>query len=81
MVKNFDIDVYDPYASKHEVKRKYNVDLIDFNCLKSNSYDCVVISVAHTEFLNINIEDFLKNKNSLVYDLKGIYNNKKYLRL
>ena len=77
----FSVDVYDPYASKNEVEKKHNINLLDFNLLKSSSYDCVIVSVAHSEFLNINIEGFLKNKKSLVYDLKGIYNNKKYMRL
>ena len=81
MIKKFNIDVYDPYASKDEVMSKHNINLVDFNCLKSNSYDCLVICVAHSEFLNININSFIRNKDSLVYDFKGIYDNKNYLRL
>ncbi|MAV92840.1 MAG: Vi polysaccharide biosynthesis protein VipA/TviB [Candidatus Marinimicrobia bacterium] len=79
--KKFNIDVYDPYASKDEVLKKYNIKLLDFNLIKPSGYDCIIISVAHTEFLNINIEKFLFSKKSLVYDMKGIYNNKKYMRL
>ncbi len=79
--KNFNIDVYDPYASKYEVFNKHNIDLMDFNVLKSDGYDCIVVCVAHSQFLNIDINSFLKNKDSLVYDLKGIYNDKKYMRL
>ena len=79
--KKFRIDVYDPYASKEEVLKKHNINIIDFNVLKFNGYDCIIVCVAHSQFLNINIDSFLKSKNSLVYDLKGIYNNKKYMRL
>tara|TARA_B100000427_G_scaffold238251_1_gene201196 strand:- start:80 stop:658 length:579 start_codon:yes stop_codon:yes gene_type:complete len=79
--KNFNIDVYDPYASKDEVFNKHNIHLMDFNILKSNGYDCIVVCVAHSQFLNIDIDLFLKEKKSLVYDLKGIYNNNKYMRL
>ena len=78
---DFSIDTYDPYASKEEVKKEYNIHLRDFNNLEQNAYDCVVVAVGHTEFLNINIESFLVNSSSLVYDLKGIYNNKAYMRL
>ena len=81
LIKNFNIDVYDPYASKDEVMRKHNIDLTDFNVLKSNGYDCVIVCVGHNEFLNINVTSLLKKKSSLVYDLKGIYNNKKFMRL
>ena len=31
LIKNFNIDVYDPYASKDEVMSKHNIDLLDFN--------------------------------------------------
>ena len=81
MIKKFNIDVYDPYASKDEVMSKHNVNLVDFNCLKSSSYDCLVICVAHSEFLNININSLIRSKDSLVYDFKGIYNNNKFMRL
>ena len=79
--KKFDIDIYDPYASKYEVLSKHNLSLLDFNVLKPAKYDCIIICVAHSEFLNININSFLKSKKSLVYDLKGIYNNKNFMRL
>ena len=80
LCKQFKVNVYDPYACKDEVFNKHKIELKDYNQLSSN-YDCIVVAVSHTEFLNIDVESFLKNKNSLVYDLKGIYNNKKFMRL
>jgi len=79
--KSFIVDVYDPYASKEDVFEKYKIHLIDFNNLKKQSYDCIIIAVGHNEFININIDSFCVSKSSLIYDLKGIYNNKKYMRL
>jgi len=81
MSVSFSVDVFDPYASKEEVNRKHKIKLIKFNALKNNYYNCIVICVAHSEFKNINVETFCKNSASLIYDLKGIYNNKKYMRL
>ena len=81
MKKNFSVDVYDPYASKKEVLNKYNIKLKDYNTLSEKKYHCILIAVSHKEFLNLDIELLCKNKNSLIYDLKGIYNNKKYMRL
>ena len=49
--------------------------------LKIRNYDCVIVSVGHKEFINVNIEEYARNKDSLIYDLKGIYNNKSYRRL
>lgn len=80
MSTNYNVDIYDPYASKQDVLKKYKIRLKDFNDLNSN-YDCIVVSVAHTEFKNIDLDSLCKSKKSLVYDLKGIYNNKKYMRL
>ena len=54
---------------------------MDFNDLRKNNYDCIVICVAHTEFINIDVESMSKSRKSLIYDLKGLYNNKQYMRL
>ena len=81
MTKYFNIHVYDPYASKEEVLNKYNIKLSDFNQLNKKYYNCIIIPVSHTEFINIDIEAYCLNKNSLIFDLKGMYNNKKYMRL
>ncbi|MGG7035405.1 MAG: hypothetical protein ACI7YS_09460 [Flavobacterium sp.] len=37
--------------------------------------DAVVLGVAHKEFLDLDLE-FLKNPNSVLYDVKGSMNNK-----
>ena len=81
MSNNFNVDVYDPYASKKELKNKYKIKLKDYNTLVQSEYNCIIVAVSHTEFLNLDIESLCKDKNSLIYDFKGIYNNKKYMRL
>tara|TARA_B100000579_G_scaffold21823_1_gene15375 strand:- start:902 stop:2158 length:1257 start_codon:yes stop_codon:yes gene_type:complete len=75
------IDVCDPHALDKEVYKNKNIKLIDLNEIKSKYYDCIIISVAHKEFLDVNLEEYIKNKDSLIYDLKGIYKNKNYRRL
>ena len=63
-----DVDVYDPQADKEEVFDEYNVQLLD-NLDKT--YDCLILAVSHKEFLTMDLEK-LKNKDSVVYDVKGI---------
>ena len=75
------VDVCDPHALDKEVYKNKNIKLIDLNEIKSKYYDCIIISVAHKEFLDVNLEEYIKNKDSLIYDLKGIYKNKNYRRL
>jgi UDP-N-acetyl-D-galactosamine dehydrogenase len=70
------VDVYDPWADKEEVKREYNIELIDNEKLKMENYDGVVLAVAHKEFreLESKIKEIKsKNNNLVVYDIKGFF--------
>lgn len=64
-----DITVYDPWANVDAVKREYNIDIVTKQ--PSDKYDAVILAVAHNEFLDINIKDFVKEE-SVIYDVKGI---------
>ena len=66
-------EIYDPFASKVEVKKEFNLDLIpELN----KKYNLIILAVAHDEFKNINIENLKINKNSIVFDLKAFLNRK-----
>ena len=62
-----DIDVYDTWASKEEVKEEYNIVLQDF--LDISKYNGIVLAVAHDEFKELDLS-YLDNK--VVYDIKSI---------
>ena len=71
-----EVDVYDPWADKEEVKREYGIDLIENGKLKMENYDGVVLAVAHKEFreLESKIKEIKsKNNNLVVYDIKGFF--------
>ena len=76
-----EIDVYDPYANKKSVFNEYGIKLSNFDSIIDNKYHCIVVAVAHSNFLSIDIEKLKIYSNSLIYDIKGIYNNKEYMRL
>ena len=78
---NISIDVYDPYADREEVENKYNIELISFGKIKSKFYDFILVAVSHKQFINLNLNDYCKDGQSLVYDVKGTFENKNYLRL
>ena len=61
------VDIYDPWANAEQVKHEYNLNLI--TDLKE-SYNAVIIAVAHTEFLKL---DYLKIKhsNGVIFDTKA----------
>ncbi|MEO1253389.1 MAG: Vi polysaccharide biosynthesis UDP-N-acetylglucosamine C-6 dehydrogenase TviB [Bacteroidota bacterium] len=62
------VDVFDPQADKEEVRDEYGVNLID---AIEGTYDCIVLAVAHKEFLSMDLDTF-KSSNSVIFDVKGI---------
>lgn len=68
-----DVSIFDPLANPNEVKREYN--LLTTNTLKENTYDTIVLGVAHNAFLDLDFSSFLK-PNGLVYDVKNVLKSK-----
>ena len=62
------VDVFDPWASPTDVKEEYNITLI--NTL-AESYDAVILAVAHEQFKTMNIKA-LCNGHGILYDIKGL---------
>ena len=72
------IDIYDPYVSKVEVKKEFNIDLI--NEPEKSKYDVILMAVAHDEFRKISLQkltSFAKEIHVL-YDVKYLL-EKKYV--
>lgn len=65
------VDVYDPWADKTEVKAEYGIDLLD--SLDKKSYGTTIAAVSHDEFLELDIDSLRNGKEAIVYDLKSIY--------
>lgn len=63
------ITVFDPWANKDAVNHEYGITIT--NTLPSKKFDAVVLGVAHKEFLEINVANFVKD-NGVIYDVKGI---------
>ena len=71
------LDLYDPWANKEDIKKIYNISPIDN--LTENTYDGILITVAHDEFKALG-EDAIKNlckKTSVIYDLKNLFKSDK----
>ena len=67
---NLNVDVFDPWANAEEVKSEFGISLISkVNKLKK-TYDAIVLTVSHQEFLNININDYTSNT-TVVFDVKS----------
>ena len=68
-----DITIYDPLANPEEVIHEYGLETI--NTLPKEKFDAIVLTVAHKEFLELDLDN-LKNGSSVVYDVKGILGNR-----
>jgi len=62
------VGVYDPQASKEEVKSIYNIELVED---LDNHYDGIVLAVGHQEFLHLDWSAIQK-KGTVIYDVKAI---------
>ncbi len=65
------VDVYDPWASKDEVKHEYDLDLKSDKAELKSDYDAIILAVSHNEFLEVSIEKF-KSDNCVIFDVKSL---------
>lgn len=64
-----EITIYDPWASPTEVKHEYGLDTT--KTAPNDKYDAIVLTVAHKEFLKMNLRKMLSKK-GVLYDVKGV---------
>ena len=63
------VTIFDPWANKEEVKKEYQLESTQEK--PSGSFDGVVLTVAHKEFLALDF-DSITNKKHIIYDVKNI---------
>lgn len=66
------VDVTDPWCSKEEATKEYNIHLTTVP--EENSYDAIIIAVGHDEFRKVGADGIkrLCKENHVLYDLKYI---------
>ena len=78
-LKNFncDLDLYDPWVDKEDIKKTYNIN--PSFTLNENTYDGIIIAVAHDKFkaMGFNTIYNLCKKNYIIYDLKYLFTSDK----
>ena len=65
------VDVFDPWASKEEVKHEYGFEMLTSSEHLKSNYDTVVLAVAHNEFKELDIEG-LKSEIGVIFDVKSL---------
>jgi UDP-N-acetyl-D-mannosaminuronate dehydrogenase len=66
------VDIYDPWADPAEIRHEYGMTSIEkLDMLNPDSYDAIVLAVAHREFATLDIQKFKKSA-AVVFDIKDI---------
>lgn len=70
-LKEYDLDivVYDPWANAAVAKHEYGIDIV--NEQPQDTFDSIILAVAHNEFKNIDV-NALANNRHVIFDVKGI---------
>ena len=69
-----EVEVYDPWATPKDVQHEYGITLSP--TLDVDGYDGVIVAVAHNQFLELDLNDLKKDRHSVIFDLKSIFNRK-----
>jgi UDP-N-acetyl-D-galactosamine dehydrogenase len=64
------IDVYDPWVDREEVKKAHNLDLL--SRINGDKYDAIVLAVAHREFEDLDYPSLRNGSKAVIYDIKGV---------
>lgn len=77
---SLDVTVVDPWADPAVARRAYGVEMSEYSVEKlRGKYDAVILAVAHKEFADVNVRNFLKNSaDGVVYDVKGVLPRMQY---
>lgn len=62
------VDTYDPFADKSEVKRHYDINLLDEI---NEKYEGIVLAVGHNQFLELNVTALKSSPDAIIYDIKS----------
>ncbi|NEW78831.1 MAG: nucleotide sugar dehydrogenase [Gelidibacter sp.] len=73
-----EVTVFDPWANPVEVLKEYG--LTTTNHPPTNTFDAIVLTVSHKEFLTLDLYKYL-NKNGVIYDVKGVLSCKVHGKL
>lgn len=64
------VDIYDPWVDEAEAKQEYGLEMEDTP--DAQSYDTVIVAVAHEAFLEENIVESYAKPDAVIFDVKGI---------
>ncbi len=76
--ENNEVHAFDPHVKKNIFKSKI---ILHDKMSKKNFFDIIILSVPHKEFIKLGIKKIKRfgKKNSIIFDVKNIFNDKKLI--
>ena len=70
---NIDVDIHDPWVDELEAKSEYDITLT--KSPEADSYDAIIIAVAHDEFRKLGVDKIRSfgKTSHIIYDLKHLF--------
>lgn len=71
MLYDMNVTVFDPWVKKEDVISEYGVEIINAENKITQKYQAIILTVAHSQFINMDIKKFL-HEEGVVYDVKSV---------
>jgi UDP-N-acetyl-D-galactosamine dehydrogenase len=70
---NANVDVYDPWVNREHAEHEFGFATVE--TLAKDSYDAIIVAVAHDSFRNMGIEAVraLTKSNAVIFDIKYLF--------
>ena len=65
--------IFDPLADIEEVKKEYSLEIT--KSIPIDKFDAIILTVAHDQFKNLDINSLKNSDNTVIYDVKGVLKN------
>ena len=69
-----EVDLHDPWVDSNLFEGQYNLKV--FSELPNKAYDVIILAVSHDIFKDLDLKKLIKEKNTVVYDIKGFFQSK-----
>lgn len=62
------VDIFDPHVDQREFFAEYKIELVQY----LQKYNAIILAVAHTDFLSLDLSYLKRSENSIIFDVKSV---------
>ncbi len=68
------IDIYDPWVDQKSFLSEFDQTVLSH--IPKQKYNLIILAVSHNNFKKLNLNNLKKDRNTIIYDVKGFFNKK-----